>query len=175
MVVSLLVILLVILIVSIYTNNIQLNIISQFFFQTKKKDDNLNAIIPKGSKGNYGYYAAGDKHVKHNTNLLKASTGLFNAPSIIPVHNPAIRVYKYQIKNGKYPVGTITDWNQYYVDLDKANSEGKVKFELEYTASKLFGVNHFDGKGVGQAIINLAKNKKNRKLYKKYAKVSVDN
>jgi hypothetical protein len=43
---------------------------------------------------------------------------------------------------------------------------------LEYSASDLYGVDHFDGAGVGEAISNIANDKKARKLYKKYSSVS---
>lgn len=102
----------------------------------------------------------------------KTAVGLFNAPSIIPKNNPAIRVYKYQAESGEYPVGTILDWEQYYLDLEKANNDGDANFELEYTASDLFGVNHFDGTGVANAMNAVADNKNIRELYKKYAGVS---
>jgi hypothetical protein len=129
-------------------------------------DDNLNAIVKDDDE--YKIVHAG----KHNKVDSKNAVGLFNAPSIIPVHNPAIRVYDYEVDGDKYPVGTILDWKQYYIDLDKANNDGKVNFETEYTASDLFGLDHFDGEGVAKAMNTIAEDKKTRKLYKKYAKVS---
>ncbi|CAO3659359.1 unnamed protein product [Rhizopus stolonifer] len=135
-------------------------------FTGHTNNDNLNAIVKDGS--DYTLVHAG----KHNTVDSKSALGLFNAPSILPKHNPAIRVYNYEIKGDKYPVGTILDWKQYYIDLEKANEKGKAQFELEYTASDLFGVDHFDGKGVAKAMNTIAEKKKVRKLYKKYAKVS---
>lgn len=134
----------------------------------------MNAIVPTGSSNkNFGFIAAGDKKGKKQKSILaKTSVGLFNAPSIIPVNNPAIRVYTYDTEGSEYSFGTIRDWEQYYVDLEKANDGGSADFELEYKASELYGVDHFDGAGVGEAIMNIAKDKKSRKLYKKYAKVS---
>lgn len=104
--------------------------------------------------------------------LAQTYVGLFNAPSIIPVHNPALRVYTYDTKGKDYPFGTIRDWDQYYVDLKKANKKGTVKYQLEYKASELYNVDHFDGPGIGQAISYISRNKSARKLYKKYADVS---
>ncbi|KAL7313639.1 hypothetical protein PS15m_007362 [Mucor circinelloides] len=144
-------------------------------FTGHTNNDNLNAILPSSSKGkSYSFLAADDSDAKKmKKQLAKTSVGLFNAPSVIPKNNPALRVYTYNTqKTDGYPVGTIRDWDQYYVDLDKANDDEKVEFELEYSASDLYGVDHFDGPGVGQAILNLANDKKARKLYKKYAKVS---
>jgi hypothetical protein len=135
-------------------------------------DDNLNAVVPSGGKS-YKFIAADDNSAKNKQSTLdKTTVGLFNAPSILPKNNPALRVYSYDISGGKYPIGTVRDWDQYYVDLDKANSERTLKFELEYKASKLYGVDHFDGAGVGQAVLNIGKNKSSRDLYKKYAGVS---
>ncbi|CEG77435.1 hypothetical protein RMATCC62417_12186 [Rhizopus microsporus] len=135
-------------------------------FTGHTNNDNLNAIVSDDDK--YTLVHAG----KHNNVDSKTAVGLFNAPSIIPKNNPAIRVYKYQAESGKYPVGTVLDWEQYYLDLEKANNDGDAKFELEYTASDLFGVDHFDGAGVAKAMNAIADNKKIRKLYKKYAGVS---
>lgn len=136
------------------------------------KDDNLNAVIPSGKKS-YTYMAAGHKKAKKSKSALaKASVGLFNAPSIIPVNNPALRVYTYDTEGKDYPFGTIRNWEQYYIDLDKANNGGSADFQLEYTASELYGVDHFDGAGIGQAVLNIAANKKSRNLYQRYTKVS---
>ncbi|KAI8078979.1 Metallo-dependent phosphatase-like protein [Gilbertella persicaria] len=140
-------------------------------FTGHTNNDNLNVVVP-GKKDNYDFIAAGGKKL-NKKDVDSAGVALFNSPSIIPVNNPALRVYSYDVSGSDYPVGTIRDWEQYYVDLDKANNDGSVKFELEYTASKLYNVNHFDGKGVGQAVLNLADDKDARKLYKKYISVSV--
>lgn len=97
---------------------------------------------------------------------------LFNAPSLIPVNNPALRVYTYDTEGTTYPFGTIRDWDQYYVDLNTANSNGKVQFQLEYTASNFYGVDHFDGAGVGQAISNVANDNDALNTYNNYRAVS---
>ncbi|RUP46689.1 Metallo-dependent phosphatase-like protein [Jimgerdemannia flammicorona] len=62
---------------------------------------------------------------------------LNNAPSVIPVNNPALRVYQYNTKPKLF--GKIFDWTQYYADLAAANSNGKVVWQTEYTASKQYG------------------------------------
>lgn len=141
-------------------------------FTGHTNDDNLNAVIPSGKKS-YTYMAAGHKKAKKSKSALaKASVGLFNAPSIIPVNNPALRVYTYDTEGKDYPFGTIRNWEQYYIDLDKANNGGSADFQLEYTASELYGVDHFDGAGIGQAVLNIAANKNSRNLYQRYTKVS---
>lgn len=69
-------------------------------------------------------------------------------------------------------MGTILDWNQYYVDLEKANKKGTVKYELEYRASKLYGVNRFDTQGISRAFKQLRVNKAARQEYSDYVTVS---
>lgn len=129
-------------------------------------------MIPDGKK-DFTYIAADDKDARDlKSTLAKSAVALFNAPSIIPVHNPALRVYTYDIEGKDYPYGTIRNWEQYYIDLDDANNGGPVEFKLEYNATHLYGVDHFDGAGVGQAITNIVSNDKSRDLYKKYAQVS---
>lgn len=104
--------------------------------------------------------------------LQKTVFGLFNGPSILPKHNPGFRVYSYETGEGSdYPVGTILDWKQYYVDLEKANDDNKVDYQLEYTASDLYNVDHFDGPGVGAAVYNVAKNDNSLDNYKDFRKV----
>ncbi|KAI8646879.1 Metallo-dependent phosphatase-like protein [Parasitella parasitica] len=143
-------------------------------FTGHTNDDSLNAVISDGGNSKYTTMAADDDDAEdEHKKLKKTSVGLFNAPSVVPKNNPALRVYTYNTgKADNYPVGTIRDWHQYYVDLEKANDDRNAKFQLEYQASKLYGVNHFDGSGVGKAIMKIASDKKARKLYKKYAKVS---
>ncbi|KAI9482810.1 MAG: Metallo-dependent phosphatase-like protein [Benjaminiella poitrasii] len=142
-------------------------------FTGHTNDDNLNVVVPDGD-GSYEFIAADDEDASdREDDLKKASVALFNAPSIIPVNNPAIRVYHYETStSGDSPIGTITDWDQYYVDLDVANDKGKVQYELEYSASDLYSVDYFYGKNLAEAVKNVAGDKKARKLYKKYAKVS---
>ncbi|KAI9259300.1 Metallo-dependent phosphatase-like protein [Sporodiniella umbellata] len=135
-------------------------------FTGHTNNDNLNAIVKDGA--DYRLVHAG----KHSTVKAPSALGLFNAPSVLPKHNPALRVYEYDTEGEDYPVGTILDWQQYYLDLEKANEEREANYELEYTASDLFGIDHFDGEGVAKVLNTIAEDKKIRKLYKKYAKVS---
>ncbi|CEP18215.1 hypothetical protein [Parasitella parasitica] len=137
-------------------------------------DDTLNAVVSDGGDHKYTVMSADDDDAEdEKKKLQKTSVGLFNAPSVVPKNNPALRVYTYDTgKSDNFPVGTIRDWHQYYVDLEKANDNRNAKFQLEYQASKLYGVDHFDGPGVGKAILKIANDKKARKQYKKYAKVS---
>ncbi|KAI8351509.1 Metallo-dependent phosphatase-like protein [Blakeslea trispora] len=137
-------------------------------FTGHTNNDNLNAII--SNKDDSDIIVAGGSDIDANS-AKNVMVGLFNAPSIIPDNNPALRVYTYETKGAEYPVGTIRDWDQYYVDLKKANSDGNVKYQLEYKASKLYNVDHFDGEGVGQAMLHLVNDKESRDLYNKYRTV----
>ncbi|KAI8342778.1 Metallo-dependent phosphatase-like protein [Chlamydoabsidia padenii] len=139
-------------------------------FTGHTNNDMLTAVVPNGKS--YKPVPATKNNLK-NLKVGKVSTMLFNAPSIIPVNNPAIRVYEYETGHGKqHPVGTILDWKQYYVDLDKANKRGTVKYELEYQASKLYGVNKFDTQGISRAFKQLRVNKTARQEYSDYVTVS---
>jgi hypothetical protein len=132
----------------------------------------LNAVIPLS--GNDYSCVAPDSHNASNlgSTLSQSTMAIFNAPSIIPAHNPALRVYTYDTDGSDYPFGTILNWDQYYVDLNAANQNGKVGFQIEYKASDLYGVDHFDGPGVGQAIFNVANDQNLLNLYTQYVNVS---
>ncbi|CAO3592653.1 unnamed protein product [Absidia cylindrospora] len=141
-------------------------------FTGHTNNDMLTAVVPDG-KSFKPVPAIADKSNLKKLKVNNVSTMLFNAPSIIPVNNPAIRVYEYETGKGKeHPIGTILDWNQYYADLEKANKEGKIKYELEYQASKLYGVNKFDSQGIARAFKELRVNSKTRQDYSNYVTVS---
>lgn len=60
----------------------------------------LTAVVPSG-KSFKPVPAIADKNNLKNLKVGKVSTMMFNAPSIIPVNNPAIRVYEYETGHGK--------------------------------------------------------------------------
>ena len=83
------------------------------------------------------------------------------SPSILPVYNPAIRVYKYEInpddiedddgedddedddEDDLLPHGTLINYAQYFANLTKWNSmpvEQKLEYELEYSTDKAYGM-----------------------------------
>ena len=70
----------------------------------------------------------------------------------------------------KYPVGTILDWDQYYLNLD----DGGQDYELEYQASQLFNVNHFDGKGIEQVFTVMMDNQEVHEKYLDHVTVNTD-
>ncbi|KAG0193858.1 Endopolyphosphatase [Apophysomyces sp. BC1034] len=102
----------------------------------------------------------------------KVQTVLFNAPSILPLNNPAIRIYEYETKGDRYPIGTIRDWYQYYANLEEANKSGRLDFQLEYQASKTYGVDHFDAAGINEVFQKLGNDQSVFDRYKTYLTVS---
>ncbi|KAI9013726.1 Metallo-dependent phosphatase-like protein [Phycomyces nitens] len=141
-------------------------------FTGHTNSDALTAIVKKGS--DYSAVAAFDAN---NRAELTAKSSqivsiLFNAPSIIPVHNPAVRVYMYDNKGTNNPIGTITDWIQYYADIEEANAKGKLHYEVEYQASHLFGTQTFDGPGFSKVFHKLESDKDVSKKYKDYMLVN---
>lgn len=134
-------------------------------FTGHTNDDTLNAVYKSGSSFAFTSPDGG------KSSADKTVLGLFNAPSIVPKNNPGFRVYTYETGGSEYPVGTVLDWVQYYVDLEDANKNDKVDFQVEYTASSLYAVNHFDGAGVGAAVANVAGDSSSLDVYKKYKKV----
>ncbi|KAJ9089690.1 hypothetical protein DSO57_1010187 [Entomophthora muscae] len=61
---------------------------------------------------------------------------LSNSPSIVPVHNPSLRVYDFSPAQG----GAILGYTQFYADLHKANRDSKLEFTVEYTPKDTYGM-----------------------------------
>ncbi|KAJ3326657.1 Endopolyphosphatase [Blyttiomyces sp. JEL0837] len=61
-----------------------------------------------------------------------------NGPSIIPVNNPAVRVYNYDVT--PTGLGNLIDYTQFWTDLKKDNAGGDVVWETEYVASTTYGM-----------------------------------
>ncbi|KAI8148343.1 Metallo-dependent phosphatase-like protein [Fennellomyces sp. T-0311] len=135
-------------------------------------NDILSAVVKDGGK--YKQMSALKKKKTIERKSLKSSefiTPLFNTPSIIPTFNPSIRVFHYEVKGTKeYPVGTIRDWEQYYLDL----SSGSENFALEYRASDVFQVDAFDGEGVKKAFSLMMDNQKVHQQYMDHVTVNTD-
>ncbi|CAO3646944.1 unnamed protein product [Mucor fragilis] len=114
--------------------------------------DQLTAVLQNKQDGSYTRVAAlGEEEVPMTAAELdtyKVVGVLFNAPSIVPQQNPAVRIYTYDTEGTQYPYGTILDWDQYYANLEEANQSGVLQYKLEYTASKLYNVDHFDASGL---------------------------
>ncbi|ORX97217.1 hypothetical protein K493DRAFT_314188 [Basidiobolus meristosporus CBS 931.73] len=66
---------------------------------------------------------------------------IYTAPSIIPFRNPAMRKLSYVSRTDQaQAIGQISDYTQYYVDLDRANREGRLMYDVEYVASTAYKV-----------------------------------
>ncbi|OAD79830.1 secreted endopolyphosphatase [Phycomyces blakesleeanus NRRL 1555(-)] len=138
-------------------------------FTGHTNSDMLTAIVKDGSS--YSSLSAVDDSSELTSSSMvdpNVATVLFNAPSIIPVNNPAIRVYNYETQGTENPFGTILDWIQYYADLEEANDSGELEYKIEYQASELFGIETFDAAGVSKAFTKLATDKTIRKKYISY-------
>lgn len=64
------------------------------------------------------------------------------------------------------------DWEQYFVDLNEANRSGNLEFKLEYRASEVYGVNHFDADGLHSVFETLSLDAGVRTAYATYRSVS---
>ncbi|KAG2226245.1 hypothetical protein INT45_005917 [Circinella minor] len=135
-------------------------------------NDILSAIVEEDGK--YKQLSALKKKSTIQRKNLKSGnfiTPLFNTPSVIPTFNPSVRVFKYETqKTGEHPVGTILDWYQYYLNLDDNGKD----YELEYQASELFKVNHFDGKGIAQVFTVMMDNQEVHEKYLDHVTVNTD-
>ncbi|KAI7893528.1 Metallo-dependent phosphatase-like protein [Mucor mucedo] len=137
--------------------------------------DQLTAVLQNKEDGTYTRVAAlGAEEVPmtaEELEIYKVVGVLFNAPSIIPEHNPAIRIYTYETEGYRYPVGTILDWDQYYANLEEANQSGNLEFKLEYKASTLYNVDHFDASGLQTVFEAISLNEEIRQQYSNIRKV----
>ncbi|KAI9253397.1 Metallo-dependent phosphatase-like protein [Phascolomyces articulosus] len=135
-------------------------------------NDILSAIVEDGGK--YSQLSALKKKKTIQRNSLKKNNfimPLFNTPSVIPTFNPSVRVFEYETQGtDQYPVGTILDWRQYYLNLDDNGQD----YELEYQASELFKINHFDGKGIEQVFTLMMDNQAVHKEYLDHVTVNTD-
>lgn len=99
----------------------------------------ISLVVRNEASGNYSLVpltAAGptvDLTANTIVNVLN------NAPSIIPANNPALRVYNYKTKFNR-DFGALTDYVQYYTDLNADNKAGNVTWQTEYRASKEYGL-----------------------------------
>ncbi|RUP06328.1 hypothetical protein BC936DRAFT_140407, partial [Jimgerdemannia flammicorona] len=103
-------------------------------------DDMLSFIVRnQTSTGNYSLITLTGSSLPHidlSTNPIV--TVLNNAPSVIPVNNPALRVYDFETNPHEF--GMLVDWTQYYANLTAANNKGKVVWQKEYQALKQYGL-----------------------------------
>ncbi|KAI8640196.1 Metallo-dependent phosphatase-like protein [Parasitella parasitica] len=140
--------------------------------------DQLTAVLQNKQDGTYTRVAAlGEEEVPmtaEELEIYKVVGVLFNAPSIVPQQNPAVRIYTYDTEGTQYPYGTILDWDQYYANLEEANQSGTLKYKLEYTASKLYNVDRFDASGLQSVFEAISLDETVRQQYTAFRAVNVD-
>jgi len=64
------------------------------------------------------------------------------SPAVVPVKNPAIRIYEY-VSPGSGTPGTLTDYVQYYVDIVQANLIAQLTYKEEYRATTAYSLPDF--------------------------------
>jgi hypothetical protein len=64
------------------------------------------------------------------------------SPAVVPVKNPAIRVYEY-VSPGSGVPGTLTDYVQYYADVVQANLISQLIYKEEYRATTAYSLPDF--------------------------------
>jgi len=80
--------------------------------------------------------------IANNVDVTKPNVSgvVLVSPAVVPVYNPAIRVYEYSTSTG-----IITDYVQYFADLEAANApNADLRFVEEYRATTAYGLPSFD-------------------------------
>lgn len=97
------------------------------------------------------------------------------SPSVLPVYNPAVRIYEFASAGDTLPVGTLKDYVQYYADVAQANRVLELAFVEEYRATTAFGLANFSTAAwfdLFNIVINGDISNPTRKLYERYRTVS---
>jgi len=126
-------------------------IVSQFHGHTDC--DIFSFVVQSAGKTDYDLITVTKKSPPQFAagNAQKVVGVLNNGPSIIPDNNPAMRVYDYSPKDGQ-----ILDYTQYYTDLNKANAEGKVQWQVEYKFKDTYNVNNWSLSDWSKVLQNLS-------------------
>lgn len=115
-----------------------------FSFLVQKKIGHLDLVTLRS-----------DSPAPVNYRTWKVLSVLANAPSVIPVNNPALRTYSYD-RSGAEP--GLLDFNQFYVDLAQANRKRRVKWKLEYKFTHAYQLPSFNREQGGVLFRRLLKN-----------------
>ncbi|CAG8783991.1 733_t:CDS:2, partial [Racocetra persica] len=111
-------------------------------FSGHTNEDNTAFLVSNSSSG-YKLIGLGDpKTLQSPDNYKNIVMPLYNAPSIVPGINPAFREYSYSTSDETF--GKLQSWVQYYCDLLKANQEGKITWEIEYTTESAYNMKGLD-------------------------------
>ncbi|CAG8441990.1 2526_t:CDS:10 [Ambispora gerdemannii] len=110
------------------------DIISGHF--TGHTNTDVLTFLLKSKKHNYKFYTLKGDHQPLHIHTDKVMLELLTAPSLVPVNNPAIREYTYSTSPAS--LGKLIDYTQYYANLTRANDQGELQWEVEYTASEVY-------------------------------------
>lgn len=108
----------------------------QYYPACQKKLHKLTAKYSDVIKGQFYGHTNYDEFFVNKRSRKKGVFGL-TAPSMVPIFNSAFRILEYDL--GYQTFGRITDYFQYYVDLEDANQSGEPRVQLEYQASEAYG------------------------------------
>ncbi|CAG8715754.1 14738_t:CDS:2, partial [Racocetra fulgida] len=127
--------------------------------------DNTAFLVSNSSSG-YKLIGLGDpKTLQSPDDYKNIVMPLYNAPSIVPAINPAFREYSYSTSDETF--GKLQSWVQYYCDLQKANQEGKITWEIEYTTESAYNMKGLDANDWLEVLTNFSLPDSNTwKLYK---------
>ncbi|CAG8745980.1 1593_t:CDS:2, partial [Cetraspora pellucida] len=133
-------------------------------FTGHTNEDNT-AFLVSNSSG-YKLIGLGDPTIlKSPDNYKNILMPLYNAPSIVPDINPAFREFTYSTSNETF--GKLQNWVQYYSNLQKANLEGKITWEIEYTTESAYNLKGLDANDWAEVLANFSLPDSNTwKLYK---------
>jgi len=95
------------------------------------------------------------------------------SPAVVPVKNPAFRVYEYA-QDGPQPKGTLVDYVQYYADLNQANAALDLSFQEEYRATTAYELPDLSTQSWLNFYMRLETDAAMKKKYELYRAVSSD-
>ncbi|KAL0214359.1 hypothetical protein P9112_006543 [Eukaryota sp. TZLM1-RC] len=125
----------------------------------------IELIRTATSHGRVGSMFAGHEHSSTLRLVMKdekPGTVQFISPSLVysksfPYggNHAAVRLYRYN-----KTTGIVLDYDQYYLNVTEANSNGKADWKLEHSGKKFFGVSDFSAKSVFSIYNSLSRDTK---------------
>jgi len=131
----------------------------------------------------YSQAIAGQLFAHHHTDSFKvflSSAGnepiswALLAPGVSPMNstlapetganNPGLRLFKYDRSSGQ-----IVDYDQFYLDLAKANDAGKANWTMEYSFLDYYSLSEISAEEIGNLVLDI---KDDKKVFKKYYKAN---
>lgn len=109
--------------------------LKKFVKLTRKYSDVIHTQMYGHSNYDEFFVGKSESPLEPTKKSKKESFGLI-APSMVPILNPAYRIVSYDRQYTTF--GQLLDYDQYYVDLEEANSTG-FRVKLEYTATESYG------------------------------------